>query len=500
MNATGAKALQNVLDRIDRSLPEIYLVLALGLTISLSLLTPPFYVPDEIAHASREIQIGHGGLIGQRTEDGVGGQIDANAKEVMDAIGEIQLELERRHPAALHRADGRVTETQLAPLRPIRWSHRTAFMGFQNTAVYPPLLYIPQAIGWRIGEAAGFTILHSLLLARLLASIGAAAAGWLAMRLCAGGRWLLFAYLLLPTALGQNASCSQDALLLPAAGLVMALLSRAISARRLFSATELIAVTSLLAVCIASRPPYLPLAMVLVLPALETPGAIRQQFIPASIGLLAVALAVGAWIALVHPLGAFIHPLARPALQISFLHTHPLEGSEKIVFWTLVQTPLLFAQGLEVLGILDIYAPFGIYAILSVGLAGILLFSPALGLSTRRARVALILAVLAVCGAISLVEYIVFTPPEASWVACLEGRYYLPLAALACLLIRRKPAALNLEAQRAPGARSNGSRRQLLLTCAASVFLIGVLYTPWVAAHGFYNLGLGAAFQASALR
>ena len=500
MDPSGANVEGNFVALVERILPEVYLGIGLLLTFTICLLTPPFYAPDEIAHASREIQICHGGFIGQRTPQGVGGFIDSNVAALMDGMGEIQADLDRRHPPALNRPDGRVTEAQLTPFRQKRWSRRLVFMAFQNTAIYPPILYLPQALGWRVAEIADLTILHSLFLVRLLAATAAIATGWLALRLCCGGRWLLFTYLLLPTVLAQNASCSQDALLLPIAGLAMSLLSRPISDGRLFTLAELSAVTGVLTLCIGARPPYFPLAIAVLLPVLTIRGATWRQFVPSILALVAIAAAVGGWVVLVRPLGTFIQPQAHPDLQIAFLRSHPLLGAQKIVYWSLAQIPLLVAQGVEVLGILDIYPGRATYAFLLVGIAGVVILAPARGLTSRRARWILTLAVVAVCAIISLAEYIAFTPPQADWVACLQGRYYLPLAAVACLLIRRGDRGPADKESQAHEKRRHMGRRGILLLVAMSVFLCGVLYTPWVVARGFYKLDLGPALHASLLR
>jgi hypothetical protein len=470
------------------------------LTSALCLLTPPFLIPDEIAHSLREIQIGNGGFIGVRSQEGVGGWVDESASiELWNRVWGTQSELLQRYPNIFDRPDGRVTEAQLSSFRKIRWARRPIFVAFQNTAIYPPLLYLPQAAGWRIGQAADLTVWHSLLLARWLAALCAVAIGWLALRLCPSGRWQLCAYLLLPTTLGLNASCSQDALLFSVAGLVLAVLLRALHARRLFTFAELTAVIGLLAVCITARPPYLPLALLLFLPALAVRSTSWRQFLPAGAGLVVIAGVLGAWEILVHPLGIFIHPLAHPALQAAFLRAHPLQGFVTLLIGTVVYPPLNVASGLEVLGNLDVYPPLLIYALLGTGLTGIALLAPMAGSISRRAHATLLFALVAVCAAIALAEYIAFTPPGASWIGCLQARYYLPLLPFFFLLLQHY-IPRSEDAGRQPSAFSLlDQRRGRLLFLAGVIFLAGVLYTPWEAAHGFYNMGLISAFRVIAL-
>jgi len=392
-----------------------------------------------------------------------------------------------------------VTEAQLIPLREIRWTHRTVFVSFQNTAVYPPLLYLPQAAGWRIGEATGLTILHSMLLARWLASLSAVAIGWLALRFCPSGRWLLCAYLLLPTVLALNASCSQDGLLLPIAGLAMALLARVLCARRLFTHLELAAVTGLLAVCITARPPYVPLALLLFLPVLAAPGVSWRRFLPAAAGLLVIVGLLGAWEILIHSLGAYPHAISPAESQIAFLRAHPLYLVMILLLGTLLYPPLILAPGLATMGILDVFPPLCVFALLGAGLAGIAFFTPKDTSDTRRVDASLLFIWVTGFAAVSLAIYCICSPPGANWIGGLQARYYLPLVPFIFLLYRHHAPGSEDTGQQSPAIGVLVRRRGMLLVLAGGVFLAGVLYTPWVAAHRFYNLDLISAFHATRL-
>jgi uncharacterized membrane protein len=482
-----------LLQRITDRLPVIYVAIALFVSILLCALTPPMFIPDEFAHSLRAIEVGHGEWLAQRSLKGVGTMIDANAVRVMFGAVAIQKQIELRYPIAHQRPNGRISAAQLAPFRGIRWAGHSVFVGFLNTAVYPPVLYIPQAIGWRFGEAIDLTILHTLLLARLLAAISAIAIGWLAMRLCVSGRWLLFAYLLLPTKLSLNASCSQDALLLSIAGLIMALLSRPLQFKRSFTAAELLSITALVTVCILARPPYLPLVLVFLLPALSIRRVRRQQILPAALAIVIAVGVVGGWEVLVHSLGNTVGPDAQPLQQMSFLRAHPVEGVRDLLGGTAREIPQLVVRGMETLGGNDVFAPIAIYVFLFISILGLALLSPIDGLKAWRSRGLLLFALVATVAGLSFAEYIIWTPPGSHRVEGLQSRYYLPLVPLAFFFFsrrwRRQDEVASVGGKEAPWRKW----QEVLLVISGSTFVIVVLYTPWIAAHSFYKLGLSDA-------
>jgi len=82
---------------------------------------------------------------------------------------------------------------------------------------------------------------------------------------------------------------------LPAAALVAVLLGRAIGARRLLTKGELAVTTVLLTACVGARPPYLPLAAVLLLPGLEQCGRRWRLFVGPALAMLAITICTGLW-------------------------------------------------------------------------------------------------------------------------------------------------------------------------------------------------------------
>jgi uncharacterized membrane protein len=471
-----------------RRLPEVYLLVALFVCGLLALLTVPFYAPDESAHAWREYQIAHGRILAERTGQGSGGLVDTNLVAVSNALYRLRVAFLALHPDQRRRLPpGRVTEAGLAPLEPIHWSHQQAFTRFENTALYPPGLYLPQAVGLRFGESFGLTIEHSLILARLLTAVCAIALGWLALRLAGPERWLLFPYLLLPTGLSLAASCSQDALIAPIMALLAVLLFRAIGQRRLQTTAELLISGCLLALLSGARVTYLPLVLTLLLPSVESarPGW-RRLARPLAVMAAAVALVAG-WSLAVHHLGAAVAAGANPAQQEAMLERHPFAGCLSLLDAFVEVIPVTLIKGLYMLGTNDVGPPHWVYAVMVLGMAAFVSLHPVAGLRSRWSKLLLAFSLLAVAAGTWLAEYLLWTPVGAHRVEGLQSRYFLPLIPLALVFgWTGLPGKL-------PTLRPVTVSR-LSLT-AAAVFLPAVLYAPWATAYAYYLSGVWRALS-----
>ncbi len=481
---SGSEVLDGFEKRLFCWLPEVYLIVALLVCSFLCVLTPPFFMPDEVNHAKRELELGRGELLAHKTAQGVGGTVDTNVLNVMQQSLTVQGTLIARFPKARQRPDERVNATQLAQMQQARWSGTRIFTTFQNTALYPPLLYLPQALGWRLGELIDARVIQSLWLARFTASVSAILLGWFTLRLYRGNRWALLLCLLLPTELALNASCSQDALLLPAACLAAVLLARSLRSGRAASMLELAGIVLLLSACIGARPPYLPMAFAVLLPIVNLPRRETKALWRHTVALATILLLVGGWASLVHHFGTMTDPAANPALQTGFVLHHPLRASFFLLRGTLAVTPILTLMGLEVLGGNDVFAPKFIYGLLALGAVLTIWFGPRLPKIHSRARGLLLAMLLGTVLLMSLSEYLIWTPVGVPAVRGLQARYYLPLLPFLLVFPVWMRPWLPRWLRLAPYLRGK------LLLAGAALFVIAVLATPWIAARHFYNLDL----------
>jgi len=477
--------------RTFRSLPEIYLAFSLLLTTLLCFLTPPFFAPDESHHAARAISIGHGAWLAHMGTDEAGAEIDSDALKAMDGMDQIRMEWEKHAGFFLDRSYGAVSAAQQREFAAIPWSRATTFAPFANTALYPPLLYLPAVAGWRLAEAADLTIFHSLQIARLFSAWTSVLIAWGALRLCSGSRWILLAYLLLPSTLFLDASCSQDALLLSLAALLVALLARVLAAGRGWSSGELAGMTALLTLCATARPPYAVLALLLFLPNAEVRERCWRRWIAPAAGFAVVFASCAAWRWFVLPFGFDEADQADPALQQAFLHAHPLAAAGSILRGTGEAAVDFVQRGLYVVGWNDLLPHHGAAAVLAVCLSAVVLCAPlpASPVRTWLGRGLLLAAIAGPLLGISLAEYIIWTPPGGPTVFGIQPRYWLPVCPLAMLLLQ---ACVRVPLRRRYPAFARGelpAQRGVGMT--ALVVLVSVACTlPWMVSHAFYREGV----------
>ena len=435
-----------------------------------------FFTPDEPNQSCRAISLSHGALLAHMGESEAGAEIDANVFLVMDDINDIRMAWEKRGADFHNRPYGPMTGELQLPLSGVRWARKTVFVPFANTAVYPPVLYLPAMLGWRVGEAADLTIFESLRLARLLSALTAVALGWLASRICACPRWFLVMFLLLPSTLFLNASCSQDSVLLSVAALIAAMLSRPLIARREFTPSELAITTALLALCGTARPPYMAMALLLFLPRVELPNGSWRRWLPPAAGFACVLAIGGLWRHLVMPFGLEWSNEADPETQEIFLRAHPFSAAWALLHGTGTAAVDFVRRGLYVVGWNDLLAPRGLAITLGVCLLVIVLSAPCRPVRTWRGRVLLAVCVIAPLLGISLAEYIIWTPPGFHTVYGIQPRYWLPLMPFAAFLLRGVPRPASASAP-----------RTFLLLGATGILAIVACTLPRVAAHAFYQ-------------
>ena len=385
----------------------------------LAILVPPFEGSDEFNHFERADQISAGRLVatrygGPRTS---GGLVDAGTNRIDAIIGII-----RFHP------EKKVTRPMMEAANAFRWGERVPTT-FANTASYAPFLYVPAAIGVRLGRALRFSVAQTLIVSRALGGLVCVLVASAAVALAGEAALFLFAALSLPMAIFQCQAVSQDGLMISLAALAMAFVSRMPASRQTAQRVWLAGLTVCLALLSIGRPAYASFCVVpLLLPWLSW----RSRACSA----VCAAVPVAAWMLLTLRVTFFNAEDFRgvdAGRQLAGLLHHP--G----LLWTLAKSVVNGAQGMEglsffkeavgVLGWLDVVLPGWFYTFAGGVLAA--------ALTATLARERPILPAwsqgglfLAATGAVILVfllEYLSWTPVGFPIVQGVQGRYFLPV-------------------------------------------------------------------------
>ncbi|HEX8973517.1 MAG TPA: DUF2142 domain-containing protein [Oryzihumus sp.] len=472
----------------------LFVVLALLFGGVFSVAVPQVWGPDEPQQFYRAYQVAHGGFLPLHvaTVHGApmfGGQVPRSV-EALKAVGPWRLwDKPVRSPVYGDPAGHRRAEAgSLSGPTETQW--------FTNTAAYAPLCYLPQALALRAVEAFGGSIGDAIAAMRL--------AGLAAYTLLVGlavyalrsstTQWLAVVVGLLPPAVFQAAVISADTLTNGVSILFLALVTRVAFLHRRLTAWQ---TWSLLAAAITL--PVLKPTSVVLLPLLllvrarmltlrpgvavgdreeeagRKPSPAPGRHLLLSRAVLASAtlagLALTAWWARVSAptgngmgwvRGAGRENTVRPAEQASFVVHHPwymvrvLARTAADHGWRLIEE-LLSQTGYNVQGS-AVAACLSVVALLLV--VGI----------TERLRpgrwplvlvsVVLVSGVGAVFGAL----YLGFNPVGLYEVIGVQGRYFIPLALLALVLLcSLLPLRLDV-----PGPRT---RRQVVVTVAVCLVL-----------------------------
>ncbi|MGC8476638.1 MAG: DUF2142 domain-containing protein [Acetobacteraceae bacterium] len=435
----------------------VCLIAGLSAGLILLVLTPPFQVPDEPAQFERAWQVSQGQPRAE-VHAGRAGGIEPRAfarltRRILGTDAILAPRSLRRLPLA----------GDLALLRMRLRPNRREFLDFTNTAAYPPIDYLPQAVGIRVGRAIGLGPLGLLYAARLANILAAVTVLATAMGLMPLGRPAALAFGLLPMAVYEYASAAQDALVISGAFLLTALGLRALLRGTWRPGEVAAAMLAGLVACVA-KPVYLPLLLIAAPAALER-GQRRNQLM--SLGSILTVVLGTTLLWLYWDAGRVIafEPGADVGGQLRFLLGHPLATLRAMMaalrhFW-----PFYLRSWIGAFGWLTLGLPIGAYELIGAAvLAAALIREPG---APRLRALALGWGLLLVIGSVALVLLAMdldATPVGGAMVLGAQGRYLLPLGGLLAALLGGTAPMPAVGSRAAP----------VLLTLVAVIGLAGV--------------------------
>lgn len=412
-------------------------VLLFGATSAV--VTPPFQVPDETAHFYRAYQVSEGRLDLLPAPGQVGAPLPASVHRIGELFADLPFHPERKT------SPGAILAAFQIPLAPGR--REPVF--FPSTLQYTCVPYIPQAIGIAAGRLLGAPALALLYLARLTNLLCGALAAAFAVRRLPVFAWLAAMVALTPMALSLLGSASADVTTVASSFVLVSTVAKLAWGTGEASRGDLLLIAVASAVLCASKPPYLPLALlVLLIPVARLPRDRRAAFLMLHFGL---SLLAASW------------PVARsrvanygrleagidPGRQIHDSLLHPVHFLGVVIMDYTVHAPRYLSQLVGRLGWLDVQLPILLLVVyLAVLLALVFLeASPRIEVRPWQRGIAAV-AALAGLVLVSASQYAVWTPYGAALIEGLQGRYFLPLVLPAAWIFHNRRWAGRIEPRR----------------------------------------------------
>jgi hypothetical protein len=443
---------------VQRRHATLFILFALPLGITLVALVPLGQVPDEPSHAMRATSLWRGALIGHRETVATG---DGSVLPRGGVIADISIFIAAR--TEFPDGASKVTQSTLRAARAMRWQTPPLFVSIGPIAGYLPVFYVPASLAMAATKAVGFGPYNAAVAGRLVNLLCYLVLGAAALLLARRGRSLLLATLLLPISLYLAASLSEDGVMIATSCLAAAVATRSWEGSR---GARLAAFVLILCIVVA-KPPYLPLA-VLLLPPFPGAGGWREAA-PSLLrrcGLVGIiAVAAVAWLAWAShdvtapfwrmPSEAGLHepgplwPGPRPAnIQAidQAAQTTVLLARPSLLVTLPVQTLIgdlwRWRETIGVLGLLSVMLPNGFYLVWVIAIAAAFLAdltSPNRTAERRRwlEPPLLLAACVAAVLAIYLSQYLAWTPVGAERIEGPQGRYLTPLIPLVAVALPR---------------------------------------------------------------
>lgn len=382
-------------------------------------LTPPFQSPDEFNHLKRAYLLSKAVLITDNREPHSGGLVDEGLLKYMDCFEGISANY-----------GAQVSTSEIRDCNQIHFSGKRTFSELENTAMYFPLLYAPQALALLLGEKCRLSVANSYYLARLFSSCAALSLLMWALVVYPAPPVVL-ALFAMPMCLFQFSSASLDAMTFATTVLAVSVFLRGYDQRFTFDSRLLGVLASCVFLLAATRIIYIVLT-----PLIALLYRVRRSSGDLISFVLVLCLAL-TWIVFslktVHGQGAIVQKTGSSSI-ISYYVIHPNEFLSVIVR-TFTESGILmlwWRMFVGVLGWVDTPISPAAYIVFSIELVAIAVVSnpPGALKSLKAFHFALFCA--SVCSALLLflVALSAWTGHPATFIERMQGRYLYPSAFL----------------------------------------------------------------------
>jgi len=394
--------------------------------------TGPFQSPDEENHFLRAYQISQGQLTPMLAKYSNGW---------IDAGGIV--------PASLRDTSRPFQRMEFHPNEKVHWDEwlqairhsftpkPEEFAGFQNTAIYPPVSYVPQILAIWLTKPLAVSPLVMMYAGRVLNLVIWGLMVFVAIRLIPVQKWVIVLVSLMPMSIFLAASLSSDPLITSMSLLFFALVIKARLGPHRITLIQKLAM-ALLAVGLGlAKIGYAPLAALVVLVPAAKLGGTNRKLLFCFIVIGCGALASLGWLYLIQGL-TVTREWTNPPFQISFIEHSPAAYLLVLARTVTVRGPGILEELVGILGWLDtplsgwIYWSYPVVAILAA-LSGDLTGNTV----QIWERIMMIIIVILCAVVVATSVFIMWTQPGTPFVAGTQGRYFLPLIVPALVALQR---------------------------------------------------------------
>jgi len=417
---------------LGHAVARTYLITALVGGAVMAFLSPPFQAPDEPNHFFRAQALSEGYVVAQRQPEKVGAPMRAVIPHwALTLMGNIP-----GHPDKKQTVDALKARRDAPANDP-----SIMFVDFRNSALYSPVVYVPQAVGLALGRLLRMPLLDAYYLGRLLNLIASVAlCYWTALRLPYGQ--LTFVMIALcPMFLFEQASFSADALTYAlAAAFCGAVLRESVHPGTPLGRHTVIALALMGALMGLTKPSTGPLPLFALLILRRTSGSPPRRPWAAVMVVIGISWATMlGWSVMMRGMYLIANPTPGidPAGQRAWIVAHPREFADILWHTFLVYWSPLLHSAVGMLGWLDTALAWR-YVRLFYGaliVSGVVAGGRAAHARWAERGLAVLLMILTYL-AMAVISYLTWTPVGAHLIEGWQGRYFLPLIVPAAVLLQ----------------------------------------------------------------
>jgi uncharacterized membrane protein len=418
-----------IAEQIDRPVmkPERFFgftALVVGLFMALS--TPPFQSPDEDSHFFRALQLSEGRIIALRDGDKVGGYIPGSVVKASEPFEPMRFKPKLK-----------VDISMISQLREDPFANEPrVWREFMHTAIYSPVAYAPAVVGIWIVKLSGSSALVMMYAARLVTLLCWIGLVYTGIRQTPVFKWTVVLISLLPMSVFLAGSISADVMTNGFSILLTSLiLKSAFAEKGSFNSREglwILLVSVLLA--LTKQVYFLLAALAMTIPTERFGGGRRKTAYLLMLAGAAIAVNI-IWAWLVRGV-VVTESWADPGKQVQFIMEYPWEYIQVLVE-TLSKWWWKYTQWfVGVLGWLDTKLPPWIYPSYIAMILGVAILDKGEGRPMEIAERFLVAGIsAATLLLIATSQYITYTIPMAPTIRGVQGRYFIPLAVAALLVL-----------------------------------------------------------------